>query len=218
METLGMKKCRQCQMDRNSDNFHRYSKSDDGLYPLCKSCVKIVNAEYYARNREKRLADHKLWFSENKDKVKQYGRDNADRDNENRRKRRIITRDHSNKLHREYQSKRRQTDVQFKLRKALRSRVNNAIKGGAKRGSAVNDLGCTIDYLKKYLESQFTEGMSWENWSNGEGKWNIDHIMPLTAFDLTNRQHFLLANHFGNLRPLWHNENMSKHNKIPEVS
>ena len=36
-------------------------------------------------------------------------------------------------------------------------------------------LGCNIETFKKHTEQQFTEGMSWENYS----KWHIDHKMPL---------------------------------------
>ena len=45
----------------------------------------------------------------------------------------------------------------------LRGRLSSAIKNNQKAGSAVSDLGCTIDELKSQLESQFTEGMSWDN-------------------------------------------------------
>ena len=43
-----------------------------------------------------------------------------------------------------------------RLRGALRNRLNRAIKGNYKAGSAVSDLGCSIEELKKHLESQFT--------------------------------------------------------------
>lgn len=47
-------------------------------------------------------------------------------------------------------------------------------------GSAVRDLGCSIEFLKSYLESKFTGNMSWEN----QGEWYIDHIKPLSSFNL----------------------------------
>jgi len=57
--------------------------------------------------------------------------------------------------------------------------------------------------------------MSWDNWGLGEDKWNIDHIIPMVAFDLTNRQHVVLACHYLNLQPLWYKENLSKGSKYP---
>jgi len=85
-----------------------------------------------------------------------------------------------------------------------------AIKQQLKGGSAVRDLGCTIPQLKMYLEANFKPGMSWENYGYGKGKWNIDHIRPLASFDLTNHQHVREACWFGNLQPLWHEENQHK--------
>jgi hypothetical protein len=58
--------------------------------------------------------------------------------------------------------------------------------------------------------------MAWENYGIKEGCWSIDHIMPLSAFDLSDRQHFLLACFYLNLQPMWHIENMSKGDKYPD--
>jgi hypothetical protein len=90
--------------------------------------------------------------------------------------------------------------------------MRNAIKFGYKSGSAVKDLGCSIEECKKYIESQFKESMTWENW--GVYGWHLDHKIPLDSFDLTDREQFLKACHYTNLQPLWAKENLSKGNKI----
>jgi hypothetical protein len=85
-----------------------------------------------------------------------------------------------------------------------------SIRNNQKVGSAVRDLGCSIEELKFYLETQFQEGMSWDNYSlNG---WHIDHIVPLTYFDLTDRDQLLKACHYTNLQPLWAEDNHRKYN------
>lgn len=85
-----------------------------------------------------------------------------------------------------------------------------AIKVNAKSGSAVRDLGCSVDFLKTYLESLFQSGMSWDNWTlNG---WHIDHISPLSSFNLSNRDELLKACHYTNLQPLWAKDNLAKSN------
>ncbi len=88
----------------------------------------------------------------------------------------------------------------------LRSRLRKAIKNNQKTGSAVKDLGCSIEELKKHLESKFTEGMSWDNY----GEWHIDHIKPLSSFNLENREELLKACNYNNLQPLWAKDNLSK--------
>ena len=98
--------------------------------------------------------------------------------------------------------------LQRKLSQYLRTRINAAVKKGSRRGSAVRDLGCSIPEFKKYLEVQFEDGMTWDNWRH-DG-WHIDHIIPLNTFDLTCREQFLQATHYTNMRPLWARENFAR--------
>lgn len=105
---------------------------------------------------------------------------------------------------------RRQTDMPFKLRGQLRHRVYLALSGELKIGSAVRDLGCSVEELKVYLESLFQPGMTWDNWGSRCGQWQIDHIVPLASFDLTDREQFLKACHYTNLQPLWREDHIKK--------
>jgi hypothetical protein len=108
-------------------------------------------------------------------------------------------------------------DVQFLLKERLRSRLYQALKRRQKVGSAVDDLGCSVAKLKIKLQLKFHrhpatgEYMTWDNY--GIGGWEIDHIIPLASFDLTDREQFLKANHFTNLQPLWVTDNRKKSNK-----
>lgn len=98
--------------------------------------------------------------------------------------------------------------VNRKISVNLRSRLNKAIKGKYKSGSAVNNLGCSVDYLVEYLESRFSLGMNWANY--GTNGWHIDHIKPLCSFDLTNEVELNKACHYTNLQPLWWYDNLKK--------
>ena len=66
----------------------------------------------------------------------------------------------------------------------------------------------------KHLESKFKEGMSWDNY--GKGGWEIDHIYPLSRFDIKSKEdpNFKKAWALSNLQPLWKQENIRKGNKI----
>jgi hypothetical protein len=105
-----------------------------------------------------------------------------------------------------YKKKRRKEDIQERLRVNLRNRLRQALKGKVKKGSAVKELGCTIPELMSHLEEQFLPGMSWGNY----GEWHIDHIIPLSAFDLTDKEEHKKACHFTNLQPLWAEDNLRK--------
>jgi hypothetical protein len=74
--------------------------------------------------------------------------------------------------------------------------------------SSIDYLGCEIEELRRYLESKFLPGMSWENY--GRNGWHIDHIIPLSSFDLSDPGQFRKACHFTNLQPLWAKDNLTK--------
>ena len=103
-------------------------------------------------------------------------------------------------------TERRKNDVQYRLSCSLRVRMSMALKRGQKSGSAVKDLGCSIPTFKLYIENQFVDGMSWDNY----GEWHLDHVLPLSSFDLTNRGEFQAAVHYLNIQPLWAHDNLSK--------
>lgn len=146
--------------------------------------VAIAMKKSYQKNREKRLAYRKQYVQKNKEA-------------------RNI-----------YQREKRNTDPQFQLALSLRVRLNAAIKNNQKVGSAVRDLGCTIPEFKFYIEGQFKDGMSWDNWGLVGDVWHIDHTIPLSFFDLTDREQFLKAVHYSNLAPMWAKENISKGAKV----
>lgn len=56
--------------------------------------------------------------------------------------------------------------------------------------------------------------MNWDNYNHET--WHIDHIIPCAAFDLTNPIHQRICFNWRNLQPLWGNENISKHDSLPE--
>ena len=98
------------------------------------------------------------------------------------------------------------SDTNFRLVNVLRARVRIAIKKGCKSAQTMELLGCSIEEVKSHLESQFTEGMTWDN----HGEWHIDHIIPCASFDLTDPEQQKKCFHYTNLQPLWASENISK--------
>jgi hypothetical protein len=111
---------------------------------------------------------------------------------------------------RNYCKARQQRDVEYRLAILLRKRLYVALKHDFKNGSAVRDLGCSMTEFKNYILSKFQVGMTWDNWSNSG--WHLDHIVPLSKFNLQDRQQFLIANNYTNLQPMWAKHNLSKGN------
>lgn len=54
--------------------------------------------------------------------------------------------------------------------------------------------------------------MTWDNWTYSG--WHIDHIRPLSSFDLTKESDRRKALHFTNLQPLWQKDNFEKSDRV----
>lgn len=178
-----MKFCVGCQTTKEFSEFNKGKANKDGLGRVCRSCCSKDSARRYIENREAKIEKSRIWQQKNKEHRRKYLRD---------RKHRKLA-----------------TDPQFKLAHRLRTRVYQALKGYKKSASTVALVGCTPADLKIYLEEQFEDGMTWQNWGSGPGKWNIDHIHPLALVDLTDPRKQHQAFNYLNLRPRWWLPNIS---------
>lgn len=106
---------------------------------------------------------------------------------------------------------RRQTDPIYRLKNNLRRSLRQSLKKRktSKSNKTVAYLGCSKEFFKSYLERKFSESMSWDNY----GKWHIDHIKPLSKFDLSKEEEVQKAMHYTNLQPLWAHDNLVKNAK-----
>ena len=104
-----------------------------------------------------------------------------------------------------YIKNRCQTDPVYKLRCRLRSGFCDWIKGNTKTCRTEQYVCCTYKELLDHLESQFEEGMTWEN----HGEWQIDHFKAQSRFDPTIEEEAFKCWHYTNLQPLWASENIS---------
>ena len=110
-------------------------------------------------------------------------------------------------------------DPVHKLRCNIREHVRQALKYSnvSKTHSSIKYLGCSIEEFRTHIESQFREGMNWENHSRGEHCWHLDHIKPLaTLKDITDEVVLKEICHYTNYQPLWEKENLSKQDKYSE--
>ena len=107
-----------------------------------------------------------------------------------------------------YLNSKYKNDINFRLGTNLRNRLRRLLKKEKSSKIAIKNLGCTIEELKNHLGSQFLPGMTWMN--HGIFGWHIDHIIPLSYFDLTIEEHIKKACHYTNLQPLWSIDNIKK--------
>lgn len=193
-------------------NQYRKRTSYDEKYYLDnkKECLEY-GKQYRKNNREVINAKQKKRYNLNKKTINLYSKDYYKKHTNELRK----YNKNYNKAHLQekaiYRKNRIANDTNFKVASNIRSRISNACKDNYKTGSSVRDLGCSISEFKIYIEQKFQPGMSWENY--GLYVWHLDHIIPLSSFDLSNREQFLKACHYTNYQPLWAKDNLSKNNK-----
>ncbi len=192
-----MKKCRICSLTKKKSNFNKCAANkSSGLHSYCRECQSVNRKKYHLENKDASNFHSKAYYKENKTHLNelcsQWKSDNKD-----------YIRNYNQQYYHDNID-----NIQYRLRRNLRIRLYQAIKGNYKAGSAVKDLGCSIEHLIKHLESKFADRMTWDNY----GKWHIDHIKPLSKFDLANSSEWAVACNFMNLQPLWAIDNTRKLN------
>lgn len=166
---------------------------------------------YYKAHREECNARCRQWEQNNREKSRAMSRAsklrNPDMWRANNRERARATarqRDHS----------KRASDPVYRLAKNVRRQLWRALMGLSKNQRTIELVGCSWLDLKNWLQSKFEPGMNWGNYGQGVGKWEIDHRVPCSEFDLTNPSQIQACFHFSNLQPMWSKANKAKGARI----
>jgi len=166
-----------------------------------KEYNKKYGEKYRIKNAEKIKFKMKIYRLKNKDKRNQYDKEYYLKNKDKRIKNKI-----------EYDRIRLKNDLDYKLRKYCRTRINYVLKNNVKSNRTMELVGCSTGFLKKYLESKFESWMNWDNY--GVNGWHIDHIIPCASFDLKCPVQQLACFHFSNLQPLEATKNLKKGAKL----
>ncbi len=225
------KVCSKCKKELDLIKFSKDKTKKDGYRPNCKTCksetdsiyrknnlekIKKINNEYAKEHKEEANKRAKKWYIENKDYAIKYRRKHY---NENKEQYKINRKawnlDHPEFLKtyfKDYHTIRKSKDPNYTIRCSLRTRFTSALVIGNEFNKYFEFLsGCKMDYMRKWLEINFEDGFTWEN----HGKvWHIDHIIPVSFYDLTNEENLLKCFNWSNVRPCTVNENLKKSNKI----
>lgn len=232
---IATKTCSKCgeEYPATSDYFRRHKDGKDGLKNICKECCRLEARRYRERQgsalRERERERMRRWRKENPEKYREINREyyqlNREkileqgliRCRENPEKTREIQRKSSRRYKERHKDKLREYQLRpdVKLHQAISAGIWKSLDG-RKNGRAWESLvGYTLEELMIHLESQFTKGMTWDNY----GKWHIDHIKPKSCFNIESHRDpdFLECWSFWNLRPLWKRDNIVRGNRVEEV-
>lgn len=225
------------------ENPNKFRSKQKEFYNKNKEKLINKQKEYYQRNSESRKIYNKKYRLENLEKIKKqrkiYQEKFPDKIKEQRKKSFIKNRDkileryqkNKNRIaerkkelfeknpekyrstRRAYARKRRESLI-ARLSQNLRKRIVYALKASnRKKDERLQKLiGCNLTQLKKHLEKQFKPGMSWANY--GYYGWHVDHIKPVSKYNLEDKDQQMECFNYKNLQPLWAKENFEKSDKI----
>jgi hypothetical protein len=197
------KVCSKCKQTKSTTEFNKDKHKKDGLNSYCKSCKAEKDKKWVENNRDTYNKCFKNWVENNKSHYQQYQQQWIDNN-----------RDKVNEYAKKSQLKQRQ-DPKVKLHHAIRARINERVKqqGTNKSKPTLEIVGLdSWDKLREHIELQFTDGMNWDNYGNQPGNWSIDHIIPISS--AKTEEEIYKLNHYTNLRPMWHIDNIKKGNKF----
>lgn len=209
---LESKKCSCCGIEKQLDQFHK-EKTIDGRAYICKECkrnrrkeqrkLKKLNLQHIQPpatqtcrvcNIVKPITEyHKLSSS-----IIGYNNVCISCINE---KKSHTTRDR--KKERKSEAERMKNDSEFRIKKLVRASIRNCFKNiGKKKELPTAKYG--IDFVEIYKHVGEIPGKKYE----------LDHIIPLVAFDFNNLEHIKLSHIPENLRWIPKKDNIDKSDKI----
>ena len=171
-------------------------RNEKGRGEMCKDCYPNYVKQ---RKKERHEREYKAYY--NKTRAKQIAK--SIKWNKNNPERRAV--------HRKQYRERHKNEPQFRIKENLGGRLRKLVHKDGDR--FVDFIGCSVDFLKEWLEYNFTAKMNWDNYGS---YWEIDHIRPLESFDLVNKEQCLECWNWSNLAPLPGEENERKSDKIYE--
>ena len=194
--------CKKCKSERDKEENHRAAADDPPK--TCTKCSKEQPAKEFRYQSKVCISCEKErlyeWRKENPDKFKTICKTYREKP------------DYREKQN-SYKKTRYDVDKCYKLETLFRNRIRMYIKGGIKKGNKkyLEMLGCDWDTLRKWLELNMTDEMTWENHGT---LWHIDHTMPCSIFDFGIEENVKTCFNWSNLAPMLGVENLTKSNKL----
>ncbi len=212
-------RCKSCNrvlkkryIQKNRDKINEQARNG---YHRNKDKISKRYAQYYQDNRDYMLRRSKAWRIKNHKKCLERDRAYRQTHSETVKLRCKSWKDRNGEYiktwRNDYLKKRWRDSPVYRVRILLRNRHRRAVKMRGISGKRAFDLlGCTIRQYVLYIESKFYLGMSWGNMGLCPGSWQIDHIIPVAMFDLTDPKQQRKCFHYTNMQPLWWKDHQTK--------
>jgi len=206
-----MKKiCSICGNEKPVREFYIRKDSKDGYRSDCIVCHLNKKKIYSKENSQPKRDYMKMYRIDNPDVIKIWNENNPQYKSDYMKQYRIDNPEKVKEHKSNNRKKRLKNDPQYRLKNNIRRLIllSFSKKGYSKKSKTNEILGIDYDGFMKHIESQFTEGMTWEN----RGLWELDHKIPISLGKT--EEEIIKLNHYSNFQPLWREDNQKKSNKI----
>jgi hypothetical protein len=208
-ENVAQKNCSKCNKDKTIDKFYKRGS-------ICCECNNSKRRQKYKNDEEYRKKLIKMASEFKHEKVLERQKLKEEQQNkiglENKQCKycsEIKPKDRFRRNRMKCRDCERDEPVE-KFKRYIRTRIYNCLRYKNKTKHSIEYLGCSSDEYFKWIFS-YNNNCLLEN----HGKeWHIDHVIPISKFDLNNQEEQLLAFNWRNTMPLSSKENLSKNNKI----
>ena len=197
------------------NNKEKLDNNNKLYYSNNKEKINKIHNSYYSNNKTNILKQNKTYNIINKLKISEYRIKNRHKFLEANKKyyhnnKKIIL-----KKEKERRKVRYKTNICFKIEVLLRNRINMALKNNIKSNRTLILIGCSINKLKEHLQqTAINNGYTNFDIKNYSGKeYHIDHIVPVSKFNLKCSYHQKLCFNYINLQILTKEKNLKKGDK-----
>ena len=210
--------CKKCEKIRSSDyriknrdkiNLKNkiYRNNNPEKYKDHQKKYLEKNPHMTSKERMRKYRENEEWREKFKESRRKYYLNNIDKEREKRKNYYHKNKETERKKNNEWKKNNLKIDPLERMKKNIRDRIREYLTGDNKSKRTFDIIGLDKQKFKSYIENNFTEGMSWENY----GKWHLDHIKPLCLSE--NEEDLIKLNHYTNLQPLWSEDNIKKNRK-----
>jgi hypothetical protein len=219
--------CSKCKIEKDICEFTKRKNRKSGYSSHCKMCISEKSKVYREKNNDLIKNRKKKYYEENKEKLnkltQEWYKKNSKTALEKKKEYYLINKEHildkrktwvknNRKKINDYIKNKKKENPLFRVEMNIRGRMKQYFKQKniTQKNQTFHIVDIDIIGLKKHIETQFKENMTWDNY--GIYGWHIDHIVPLCSAN--NETELLKLFHYTNLQPLWCDENLRKNGKI----
>lgn len=212
-------RCKTCLKEKNKKSYYEHQQERRDTIKKWHENHKEQDAlkgKIYREQHRKELNEKKKTYrKENATKIKMYANAHKEEQQAYRELHKEELKEYQKNYRKnnkekikEYYKTKYKTDIQYKLKNDYLHLVERVIRNQKTTPKEEEILGCDYQTFRSHIESKFDKEMNWDNY--GVKGWQIDHIIPISSFDLTDIEQVKKCFNYKNSQPLWAKENKRK--------